>query len=247
MGGIAAGLNTKEEHDVLSIRKAGERGYADHGWLRSFHSFSFANYYDPQHMGFGPLRVINEDRVQPAKGFGTHGHRDMEIISYVLEGAIEHRDTMGFTSVLRPGEVQVISAGTGMAHGERNPSPSEPLHFLQVWIEPNVENEEPTYQQQAFPIEERRNRLRLVCSPDGREGSTVIRQDAGVYASVLEAGHEATHRFAPRRYGWVHVARGAVDLNGRRLEDGDGAAIAEEATLTLRGERDADLLLFDLP
>jgi len=176
-----------------------------------------------------------------------HPHDSMEIISYVLEGSIEHRDTMGFTAVLRPGEVQVISAGTGMLHAERNPSESEPLHFLQVWIVPAAEGGEPTYQQQPYPIEERRNRLRLVCSPDGRDGSTTIRQDAALYVSVLQAGHAVTHGYAPGRYGWVHVARGAIELNGQLLEDGDGAAIADEAALTLRGVRDADVLLFDLP
>ncbi|MGH2352635.1 MAG: pirin family protein [Chloroflexota bacterium] len=232
---------------MITLRRSAERGHATHGWLESYHTFSFANYYDPRFMGFRVLRVINQDRVAPGRGFGMHSHDNMEVISYVLEGAIEHRDTMGSTSVLRPGEVQVISAGTGMAHSEYNPSDSELLHFLQVWIVPNVKNLAPAYQQQRFPIEERRNRLRLVCSPDGRDGSTVIRQDAAVYASVLDGGQEVTHGFTPGRYGWVHVARGAVELNGHRLEDGDGASVAGEALLALRGERESDLLLFDLP
>jgi len=232
---------------MIRLRKSAERGHARYSWLETYHTFSFANYYDPRFTGYRVLLVINQVRVAPGRGFGMHPHDNMEIISYVLEGALEHRDTMGFTAVLRPGEVQVISAGTGMSHSERNPSDTEPLHFLQVWIVPNTEGGEPVYQQRPFPLEARRNRLCLVCSPDGRDGSIVIRQDATVYASVLEAGHEATHTLSPGRYGWLHVARGAVDLNGQRLEDGDGAAIAEESALVLRGERDADLLLFDLP
>jgi redox-sensitive bicupin YhaK (pirin superfamily) len=232
---------------MITLRRSAERGHARHGWLESYHTFSFASYYDPRFTGYRALLVINQDRVAPGHGFGMHPHDSMEIISYVLEGAIEHRDTMGFSAVLRPGEVQVISAGSGMLHSERNPSEAEPLHFLQVWIVPASEGGDPRYQQQPFPIEERRNHLRLVCSPDGQDGSTVIRQDAALYASVLEAGHEVTHDFAPGRYGWVHVARGAIELNGQALEDGDGAAVAEEAALTLRGVRDADVLLFDLP
>jgi redox-sensitive bicupin YhaK (pirin superfamily) len=232
---------------MITIRRSAERGHASHGWLDTYHTFSFASYYDPRFTGYRALLVINQDRVAPGRGFGMHPHDNMEIITVVLEGAIEHRDTMGFSAVLRPGEVQVISAGTGMAHGEANPSRTEPLHLLQIWIVPNEENGKPAYQQREFPIEERRNRLRLVSSPDGRDGSLVIRQDAGVYTSVLEAGHEVAHRFEPNRYGWVHVARGAIELNGQLLEDGDGAAIAEEPALTLRGQRAADLLLFDLP
>jgi quercetin 2,3-dioxygenase len=232
---------------MITLRRSAERGHARHGWLESYHTFSFASYYDPRFTGYRALLVINQDRVSPGHGFGMHPHDSMEIISYVLEGAIEHRDTMGFSAVLRPGEVQVISAGSGMLHSERNPSEAEPLHFLQVWIVPSSEGGDPRYQQQPFPIEERRNHLRLVCSPDGKDGSTVIRQDAALYVSVLEAGHEVTHDFAPGRYGWVHVARGAIELNGQALEDGDGAAVAEEAALTLRGVRDADVLLFDLP
>src|SRR5262245_31429910 len=229
---------------MITLRRSAERGHARHGWLASYHTFSFAGYYDPRFTGYRALLVINQDGVAPGHGFGMHPHDNMEIISYVLEGEIEHRDTMGFTAVLRPGEVQVISAGTGMLHSERNPSATVPLHFLQIWIVPSQEGGDPTYQQKPYPIEERRNRLRLVCSPDGREGSTTIRQDATVYVSVLEAGHEVTHQYAPGRYGWIHVARGAIELNGQPLQDGDGAAIADEAALTLRGVRDADVLLF---
>jgi redox-sensitive bicupin YhaK (pirin superfamily) len=232
---------------MITLRKSADRGHARHGWLESDHTFSFANYYDPRFRGYRALLVINQDRVAPGRGFGLHPHDNMEVISYVLDGAIEHKDTMGTASVLRPGEVQVISAGTGMAHSEYNPSQTEPLHFLQVWIVPNVENAPPTYDQKAFPLEERRNALRLVCSPDGRDGSIVIRQDASVYASVLEPDHEVKHEYAAGRYGWIHVARGAVEMNGQVLEDGDGAAIDGEPLLTLRGRRDAELLLFDLP
>jgi redox-sensitive bicupin YhaK (pirin superfamily) len=232
---------------MITLRRSAERGHANHGWLESYHTFSFARYYDPRFTGYRALLVINQDRVVPGRGFGMHQHDNMEIISYVLEGGLEHSDTMGSSSVLRPGEVQVISAGTGMAHSEYNSSETEPLHFLQVWIVPNVENLEPIYHQKAFPIEERRNRLRLVCANDGRDGSIPIRQDAAVFASFLEAGNEVAHNFATGRFGWIHVARGALTLNGQRLEDGDGASIAEESQVMLRGERDADLLLFDLP
>lgn len=232
---------------VITIRRSEERGHFDHGWLKTYHTFSFARYYDPRYSGFRALLVINQDRVVGGRGFGLHPHDNMEIITYVLEGALAHRDTMGSSSVLRAGEVQVISAGTGMSHSEYNASETDPVHLLQVWVVPNVQNLEPHYQQKGYPIEERRNRLRLICSPDGREGSLVIRQDASVYASVLTAGHEVTYEYAPGRYGWLHVARGALTLNGQRLEGGDGAAIEDERQLVLRGERDADLLLFDLP
>jgi redox-sensitive bicupin YhaK (pirin superfamily) len=234
---------------MITIRRSADRGHARHGWLESYHTFSFANYYDPRFTGYRALLVINQDRVIPGRGFGLHPHDNMEIISYVLEGAIEHKDTMGFTAVLRPGEVQVLSAGTGMAHSEYNPSSTEPLHFLQVWIVPDEQslNLPPTYQQQAYPLEERRNRLRLVCSPNGRDGSTTLRQNALVYASVLDPGHEVKHDFGQGRYGWLHVALGAVELNGQLLEDGDGAAIDGEPAVTLRGSRPANLLLFDLP
>ncbi|MHB1132788.1 MAG: pirin family protein [Chloroflexota bacterium] len=232
---------------MITLRRSEERGHANHGWLESYHTFSFARYYDPRFSGFRDLLVINQDRVAPGRGFGLHPHDNMEIISYVLEGAIEHRDTMGSSAVLRPGEVQVISAGTGMAHSEQNASPTAALHFLQVWIVPNANDLEPLYQQKAFPLEVRQNALCLVCSPDGRDGSLAIRQDAAVYASVLETGQEIRHRFAPGRYGWIHVARGSITLDGQRLEDGDGASMEEEQELNLRGERNADLLLFDLP
>ena len=232
---------------MIKLRKAAERGHADHGWLSSYHTFSFADYYDPEQMGFRRLRVINQDRVQPGYGFPLHPHRDMEIISYVLEGALEHEDTMGYRSALRPGEVQVISAGTGMAHSEYNPSRAEPVHFLQIWIEPNQRGLPPRYEQKAFAAEERRGRLRLVASPGGRDGSAAIRQDAGVYVSTLGPGQEVVHTLAPGRHAWVHVARGSVALNGQALEDGDGAAVSGEQAFTLAGRQEADLLLFDLP
>jgi hypothetical protein len=234
---------------MIALRKSGERGRANHGWLDSRHTFSFADYYDPRHMGFRALRVINQDRVAAGRGFGMHPHENMEIISYVLDGAIEHKDTMGSTSMLRPGEVQLLSAGTGMAHSERNPSPTDELHFLQVWIVPDERsmNLPPSYEQRAFPLEERRNRLRVVSSPDGRDGSTKLRQDALIYATVLDPGHEVVHQFGRDRFGWVHVTRGAIELNGHSLEDGDGAAISDEPTVALRGVREAELLLFDLP
>ena len=232
---------------MLTVRRSQARGHAQHGWLESYHTFSFAGYYDPRFMGYRALLVINQDRVAPGRGFGTHSHDNMEIISYVLEGAIEHKDTMGTTAVLRPGEVQVISAGTGMAHSEYNPSPAERLHFLQVWIVPNQEDGPPVYQQRDFPLEQRRNRLCLVCSPGGAGGSIPIRQDASLYVSVLEPGQQVMHEYGAGRYGWIHVARGAVEVNGQALEDGDGASVAHEPTLAITGQRTADVLLFDLP
>ena len=212
---------------MLEVRKANERGHADHGWLRSFHSFSFADYYDPRHMGFGPLRVINEDRVQPGKGFGTHGHRDMEIVSYVLEGALEHKDSIGNGSVIRPGDVQRMSAGTGVRHSEFNPSPRELVHFLQIWIEPSVAGIAPGYEEKHFDAASKRGRLRLVASPDGRDGSVKIHQDAYLYAALLDGAERVAHAVAPGRRIYVHVARGKVDgerpaaRSGRRAE-GDG-------------------------
>jgi redox-sensitive bicupin YhaK (pirin superfamily) len=231
----------------IMVRRAGERGHADHGWLDTWHTFSFADYYDPRFMGFRVLRVINEDFVAPGRGFPTHGHRDMEIITYVLEGALEHRDSLGTGSVIRPGEVQRMSAGTGVRHSEANPSSTDPLHLLQIWIEPATTGIAPGYEQRAFADADRRGRLRLVAGPDGAEGSVTIHQDARVYATVLGAGDKVTHRLAPGRYGWLHVARGALALNGQRLGAGDGAAIGEESALTLTGETASEALLFDLP
>ena len=233
---------------MLEIRKSAERGLADHGWLLSRHTFSFADYYDPQHMGFGPLRVINEDRVRPGQGFGTHGHRDMEIISYVLEGALEHKDSIGTGSIIRPGDVQIMSAGTGIRHSEFNPSKTEPVHFLQIWIEPDRDGIAPRYDQKTFPESEKRGRLRLVGSSDGRDGSIVIHQDADLLAGILSAGEEATHGLRKGRAGWLQVVHGSVDANGQTLEAGDGAAFRDETAVTVIGRGDrAEILLFDLP
>jgi redox-sensitive bicupin YhaK (pirin superfamily) len=232
---------------AIVIRPAKERGHAEHGWLDTWHTFSFADYYDPRFMGFRGLRVINEDFVAPGRGFPTHGHRDMEIIAYVLQGALQHRDSLGTGSVIRPGEVQRMSAGTGVRHSEANPSTTEPVHLLQIWIEPAKTGIEPGYEQKAFADEDKRGRLRLVASPDGAEGSVTIHQDARVYATVLEPGRQVVHRLARGRHAWVHVARGSLTLNGERLAAGDGAAISAEASVTLVGEQSAEALLFDLP
>jgi redox-sensitive bicupin YhaK (pirin superfamily) len=232
---------------MLEVRKANERGYADHGWLRSFHSFSFADYYDPRHTGFGPLLVINEDRVQPGKGFGTHGHRDMEIVSYVLEGALEHKDSLGNGSVIRPGDVQRMSAGTGVRHSEFNPSPREPVHFLQIWIQPDVTGIPPGYEEKHFDAASKRGRLRLVASPDGREGSVRIHQDARVYATLLDGAEQVVHALAPGRRSYVHVARGAVTANGERLAAGDALKATGVGEIVLERGDGAEVLLFDLP
>ena len=233
---------------MLEIRKSVERGTADLGWLFSRHTFSFSDYYDPEHMGFGPLRVINEDRVQPGQGFGTHGHRDMEIISYVLEGALQHRDSIGTGSVIRPGDVQVMSAGTGIRHSEFNASKTEPVHFLQIWIIPDREGIKPRYDQKKFPDAEKRGRLRLVGSTDGRDGSIVIHQDVELFAGILDRDEQATHALRGGRSGWVQVARGSIEANGQRLDAGDGAALQGEPALTVIGKTDgAEILVFDLP
>jgi len=232
---------------MISIRRSGERGYADHGWLKSFHSFSFAEYHDPNHMGFGPLRVINEDRVAPGMGFGTHGHRDMEIISYVLEGELAHRDSMGNGSVIRPGDVQRMSAGRGVMHSEFNHDKSRTTHFLQIWIQPDRTGIDPGYEEKHFDASDKRGRLRLIASPDGREGSVTIHQDALVYSTVLDGKDAATHTLAPGRRAYVHVARGSVKLNGVELKGGDGVKIAGESKLEFSGAKQAELLLFDLP
>jgi redox-sensitive bicupin YhaK (pirin superfamily) len=232
---------------MLEVRKAGERGHADHGWLRSFHSFSFADYYDPRHTGFGPLVVINEDRVEPGKGFGTHGHRDMEIVSYVLEGALEHKDSLGNGSVIRPGDVQRMSAGTGVRHSEFNPSPREPVHFLQIWIEPDAAGIPPGYEEKHFDAASKRGRLRLVASPDGRDGSVKVHQDAYLYAALLDGAERVAHALAPGRRSYVHVARGAVTANGKRLAAGDALKAAEVGEIALEQGDGAEVLLFDLP
>jgi redox-sensitive bicupin YhaK (pirin superfamily) len=232
---------------MITIRKAKDRGHADHGWLDTSHTFSFADYWDPRHMGWGPLRVLNEDRVAAGTGFPTHAHRDMEIITYVLEGALEHRDSLGTGSVIRPGEVQRMSAGTGVRHSEYNASKTDPVHFLQIWIEPARRGVAPGYEQKTFGEAERRGRLRIIAAPDGREGAVTIHQDATVYATTLARGERVTHAAAPGRLGWVQVARGALLLNGERLAQGDGAAIERERALTLEALEPAEALLFDLP
>jgi redox-sensitive bicupin YhaK (pirin superfamily) len=232
---------------MVEIRKSDERGHAQHGWLDSFHSFSFASYQDPAHMGFGPLRVINEDRVQPGQGFGTHGHRDMEIISYVLEGGLAHKDSMGNGSVIRPGDVQTMSAGTGVMHSEFNGSDRDPVHFLQIWIEPNVRGAKPNYQEKRFEPASKQGKLRLIASPDGREGSTTIRQDAYLYATLLDGDETVVHQPAAGRRTYVHVVRGAVTVNGNPLTHGDALKLSGEQAVRLEQAHAAEVLVFDLP
>ena len=232
---------------MIEIRRAGERGHAEHGWLDSWHSFSFADYYDPAHMGYSALRVINEDRIQPGTGFGTHGHRDMEIISYVLEGALGHKDSMGTGSTIVPGDVQRMSAGRGVQHSEQNHDKSGVTHFLQIWIEPNVRGVPPGYEQKHFDAASKRGRLRLVASPDGAEGSVTIRQDARVYAALLDGAERAQHSFAPGRNAYVHVVRGKVTVNGTPLEAGDALKASGVADVILEKGAGAEVLLFDLP
>ncbi|HEX5957921.1 MAG TPA: pirin family protein [Hyphomicrobiaceae bacterium] len=232
---------------MLTIRKAADRGHANHGWLDSFHTFSFAEYYDPRHMGFGPLRVINDDTVQGGHGFPPHPHRDMEIMSYVLEGALEHKDSTGTGAVIRPGDVQLMSAGTGVRHSEFNPSPKEPVHFLQIWIEPKFTGTKPRYQQKFFDESERRGRLRLIASPDGAEGALTIGQDTRVYAALMEGAERLGYRLVEGRRAYVHVARGEVTLNGQHLSGGDGVGIEGTTELSFADGKDAEILLFDLP
>jgi quercetin 2,3-dioxygenase len=228
---------------MLTLRRSNERGHANHGWLNSYHTFSFANYYDPAHMSYRSLRVINEDWVAPKKGFPTHGHRDMEIISYVLEGALEHRDSMGNTSVIRPGDVQRMTAGTGVTHSEYNPSETDPVHLLQIWILPNAENLTPGYEQKTYAAGEKQGQLRLIASPDGRDGSVTVHQDMYLYATVLDAGERVS--YATDRTLWIQVARGQVQVNGELLEPGDAAAL-ETDTLEMIGQTKAEVLVFDL-
>jgi len=232
---------------MMQLRRGGERGYADHGWLQSFHSFSFAEYHDPNHMGFGPLRVINEDRVAPGMGFGTHGHRDMEIISYVLDGELAHKDSMGNGSVIRPGDVQRMSAGRGVMHSEYNHARERTTHFLQIWIEPNVRGIAPSYEEKHFDAAEQRGRLRLIAAPDGAGGAVTIHQDARVYAGRFDAAESARHTVAPQRRVYVHVARGAVRVNGESLAAGDAAKLSGVDAVELSDGRAAEVLLFDLP
>ena len=231
---------------TMTIRRANERGHAEHGWLDSHHTFSFADYFDPDHMGYRTLRVINDDTVEAGKGFGTHGHRDMEIISYVLEGALEHKDSMGTGSVIRPGDVQRMSAGTGVRHSEFNGSKNEPVHFLQIWITPEKAGLDPSYEEKRFSTEEKQGRLRLIGSRDGRDGSITIHQDTSLYAGVFGKGEEATYDLAKGRHLWLHVAKGSVTVNGEVLRSGDAVAIEEPGTVKVVGQDSGEILLFDL-
>ena len=232
---------------MITLRKADERGHADHGWLDTHHTFSFGGYQDPRHMGFRSLRVINEDRVQPGQGFGTHGHRDMEIISYVLEGALEHRDSMGNGTIIRPGDVQRMSAGTGVRHSEFNASDRELVHFLQIWLLPARDGIVPGYEQKTFGPEQKEGRLRLVASPDGRDGSVTLHTDALVYAGQFDRDASADLWLEDGRHAWVHVARGRARVNGQELAAGDGAALSEEPLVRIEGIDDSEVLVFDLP
>jgi redox-sensitive bicupin YhaK (pirin superfamily) len=237
-------------HSVaMLIRRSAERGFADHGWLRSFHTFSFADYHDPKHMGFGALRVLNEDRVEPGRGFGMHQHKDMEIISYVLDGALQHRDSMGTGSTIRPGDVQRMSAGSGVAHSELNASKKAWVHFLQIWVVPEAQGIAPSYQQTNFPVAERQGKLRLVASRDGRDGSVTVHQDVNLYAALLQPEQRVRHEVPAQRRAFVHVARGQVELNGTGLAAGDAALISDPGALELVGLADehvGELLVFDL-
>ncbi len=232
---------------MLSIRKSQERGYADHGWLKSHHSFSFAEYQDADHMGWGNLRVINEDRIAPGMGFGTHGHRDMEIVSYVVSGLLAHKDSMGNGTSIRPGDVQRMSAGTGVTHSEFNGSRSETVHFLQIWLLPSQRGIQPGYEQKSFSTAEKEGTLRLIASPDGRDGSVTIHTDASIYAGVFSVGQRAQLALAPERHGYVHVVKGQVVVGGHALKAGDGLAISGEASVVVEGKASGEVLVFDLP
>ena len=231
---------------MIAVRKAEERGRTRLGWLDSRHSFSFGEYHDPRQMGFRALRVVNDDRVAPGQGFPTHGHRDMEILSVVLDGALEHRDSLGTGSVIRPGEVQRMTAGKGVRHSEYNPSPTEPVRFLQIWILPERAGLEPAYEQRAFPLDERRGRLRLVAARDGRDGALTLHQDADLYVTTLAAGERITHGLGPARHAWLQVARGALSLDGIALTEGDGAAVSDRREMTVAADGPAEVLLIDL-
>jgi quercetin 2,3-dioxygenase len=233
---------------ALTIRSAQARGHADHGWLESYHSFSFANYHDPKHMNFGPLRVINEDRVQAGKGFGMHGHRDMEIISYVLAGSLEHKDSMGNGSVIKRGDIQIMSAGTGVRHSEYNPSLSDPVHFVQIWLLPDREGHAPRYDQKHFSDQDKSGSLRLIASQDGRDGSGKIHQDASLYATLLKAQETIDYNVQPDRKIWIQVLAGALSVNGHNLQPGDGLASENETALHIASAQDnTEILFFDLP
>jgi redox-sensitive bicupin YhaK (pirin superfamily) len=231
---------------MMKVRRGDERGHATHGWLDSFHTFSFADYHDPEHMGFRALRVINEDRVAPGQGFGRHSHRDMEIISYVLEGALEHKDSMGTGAVIQPGDVQRMSAGTGVTHSELNASSREPVHFLQIWIMPDKRGLAPSYEQKPFSREDKAGGLRLVASPDGRDDSVTVHADAAIYAGVFDAGQTAERALAPGRHAWVHVVRGKARINGTELSAGDAAGLSGEALVRIEGLDASEVMVFDL-
>ena len=231
---------------MIQIRPANERGGGDHGWLKTQHSFSFADYWDPKWMGFRSLRVINEDWVAPNTGFPTHPHRDMEIITYVLEGKLEHKDSLGTGSVIQPGDGQRMTAGSGIRHSEFNPSTTEPVHLLQIWIQPEKSALPPSYEQKTFPPAQKQGKLRLIASREASDGSVKINQDAKLYVTLLKPGEEVTHVLKSGRHGWLQIARGAVEANGKKLGQGDGAAITDEKTLAIKGVADAEVLLFDL-
>ena len=231
---------------MIAIRDAAARGHADHGWLNTYHTFSFDSYRDPRYMGFRSLRVMNEDIVQPGQGFGEHPHRDMEIVTYVLEGALAHKDSMGNGEVLQAGEFQRMTAGTGITHSEFNPSDDQPVHLYQIWLFPSRKGIEPSYEQKRFAEEERKNRLRLIASPDAAEGSLLIHQDARIYLSTIDDGKETSHNLADGRHAWLQVLRGAVSLNGHSLKTSDGAAVSEERLLTIQAKGVAEVMLFDL-
>jgi len=236
-----------EERAMRQLRRAGERGHADHGWLDTWHTFSFADYYDPKHQGFRLLRVINEDVVQPGQGFGMHPHRDMEIVTYVLEGQLQHRDSMGNGSVLHAGELQRITAGRGVLHSEFNPSEREHVHLYQIWLLPRARGLAPGYEEKQFNSEEKRNRLRLVASPDGADGSLTIQQDARISIAVLDPGKQVTHPLSPGRHAWLQVIRGQLEVDGTMLTASDGLAITDEAELSVQAASEAEVMLFDLP
>jgi quercetin 2,3-dioxygenase len=231
---------------MITLRRSQERGGGDYGWLNTKHTFSFSDYWDPRWMGFRSLRVINEDYVAPASGFPTHPHNDMEIITYVLEGQLEHKDSLGTGSVILPGDGQRMTAGRGIRHSEYNPSRSEQVHLYQIWILPEKKALEPSYEQKSFPTEEKQGKLRLIASPDAKDGSVKINQDARLFVTLLKPGEEIAHTFAKGRHGWLQVAKGGIELNGQKLEQGDGAAISDEQKLTIKGTKDSEVLLFDL-
>ncbi len=231
---------------MIRVRKSADRGHFNHGWLDTYHTFSFGRYRDPKQMGFRSLRVINEDWVQAGQGFGTHPHEDMEIVTYVLEGGLEHRDSLGTGSVIRPGELQRMTAGTGITHSEFNPSATEPVHLYQIWLFPEREGLTPSYEQKAFPEAERQNQLRLVAAPDGQDGALAIRQDARLYLSAIDDGQQVAHTIGAGRHAWVQVLRGQVEVNAKALDAGDGAAVSDESEITIRSRGTSEILLFDL-